>query len=133
MELNMVLRSGDAEDPESGKSARIEPCFIDKAIDYSYLDGVDVKPGTMSIPANSSLPDFPSFFLFAFPISGSVLVNALVRNLLTECGVPLIDLPAHLFERGILIENFQCDIATLFPLKGYCFGGFRDIPEWLID
>jgi hypothetical protein len=59
-----------------------------RAIDYSYLDGVDVKRATIAIPANSSLPDFPSFFVFAFYKSGSVLVNALVRDLLTECGVP---------------------------------------------
>jgi hypothetical protein len=132
MELNMVLQPVDVENPERGKSARMEPCIVHKAIDYGYVDDVDVKRGTIAIPANSSLPDFPSFFLFAFPKSGSVLVNALVRDLLTECGVPVIDLPAHLFERGILIETFQCDIATLFPLKGYCFAGFRDVPEWLI-
>jgi hypothetical protein len=132
VERNMVLQSVDAEDPERGKSARMEPRLVDKAIDYAYADGVDVKRGTIAIPANSALPDFPSFFLFAFHKSGSVLVNALVRDLLTECGVPLIDLPTHLFERGILTETFQCNIATLFPLKGYCFSGFRDVPHWLI-
>jgi hypothetical protein len=46
------------------------------------------------------MPDFPSLFLFAFAKSGSVLVNSLVRNLLTECGVPLIDLPTHLLRGG---------------------------------
>jgi hypothetical protein len=82
----------------------------------------------MAIPARCSVPDFPSFFLFAFHKSGSVLVNALVRDLLTECGVPLIDLPLHLFERGIDIRVFQCDLAALFPPRGYCFrdfGAFR--------
>src|SRR5262249_47470655 len=49
----------------------------------------------------------------------------------TECGVPRIDLPSHLWERGIHLDTFQCDIATLFPLKGYCFAGFRDLPPWL--
>jgi len=132
MELSVVLQCVDVEDPERGKGARMEPCPAHKAIDYSYLDGVDVKRGTIAIPANGSMPDFPSFFLFAFHKSGSVLVNALVRDLLTECGVPLIDLPTHLFERGILAETFQCDIAALFPLKGYCFAGFRDVPHWLV-
>jgi hypothetical protein len=130
IELNMVLQSIDAEDPERGKSATMEP--VHRAIDYSYLDGVNVKRGTIYIPANTSVPDFPSFFLFAFYKSGSVLVNALVRDLLTESGVPLIDLPAHLLERGIQIETFQCDLATLFPLKGYCFAGFREVPTWLM-
>jgi hypothetical protein len=120
IKLNMVLQSVDAEG------------LAHRAVDYNYLDGDHVKCGTIAIPANSCLPDFPSFFLFAFPKSGSVLVNALVRDLLTECGVPIIDLPVHLFERGISAEAFQCDIATLFPLKGYCFAGFRDIPQWLI-
>ncbi len=128
----MVLRSVAGEDPERGKSTRMEPCLAHRVVDYSYLDGVDVKRGTIAIPSDSSMPDFPSFFLFAFPKSGSVLVNGLVRDLLTECGVPLIDLPAHLFERGILTETFQCDIANLFPLKGYCFAGFRDVPHWLV-
>jgi hypothetical protein len=132
MELNMVLQSAGVGGPEPGKSATIDAGLVHKAVDYGYVDGVEVKRGTIAIPANSSLPDLPSFFLFAFPKSGSVLVNALVRDLLAECGVPLIDLPAHLFERGILIETFQCDIATIFPLKGYCFAGFRDVPEWLI-
>jgi hypothetical protein len=101
-------------------------------IDYTYLDGDSVKLGTMAITASSSVPDFPSFFLFALVKSGSTLVNALIRDLLTECGVPLIDLPTHLFDRGIDINAFQCDLAALFPLKGYCFSGFRVIPPWLI-
>lgn len=132
MELNMVLKATDMEGHERGKSAIMAPCLADKVIDYSYLDGVEVKRGTIVVPASSSVPDFPSCFVFAFHKSGSVLVNALVRDLLTEYGVPLIDLPAHLFERGIHMETFQCDVATLFPLKGYCFAGFRDIPEWLL-
>jgi hypothetical protein len=37
-----------------------------------------------------------------------------------------------LFERGIHVDTFQCDIGRLFPLKGYCFAGFRDVPGWLI-
>lgn len=103
-----------------------------KRIEYTYLDGDAVKPGAIAIPAGGSLPDFPSFFLFAFAKSGSVLVNALVRDLLTESGVPLIDLSTHLFERGIDINTFQCDLPLLFPPKGYCFSGFRMIPQWLI-
>jgi hypothetical protein len=106
--------------------------LVQKSVDYTYHDGDAVKLGTMAIPVNGSMRDFPSFFLFAFVKSGSVLVNALVRDLLTECGVPLIDLPTHLFERGIDINAFQCDLAALFPLKGYCFSGFRVIPQWLI-
>jgi hypothetical protein len=116
---------------QSGKNVRTDPGLAHRTIDYSYLDDVEVKRGAITIPANSSLPDFPSFFLFAFYKSGSVLVNALVRDLLTECGVPLIDLPTHLFEHGIHTDTFQCDIAALFPLKGYCFVGFRDVPLWL--
>jgi hypothetical protein len=105
---------------------------VQKRIDYTYLDGDAVKSGTMTIQTIVSIADFSSFFLLAFVKSGSVLVNALVRDLLTECGVPLIDLPAYLFERGIEINAFQCDLAALFPLKGYCFSGFRGIPQWLI-
>ena len=106
--------------------------IIRKVVDYTYLDGNAVKHGMMVIPASAPMPDFPSFFLLAFVKSGSTLVNALVGDLLTECRVPLIDLPAYLFERGIEINAFQCDLATLFPLNGYCFSGFRGIPQWLI-
>ena len=105
---------------------------VQTRIDYTYLDGDVVKPGVIAIPASGSMPDFPSFFLFAFVKSGSVLVNSLVRDLLTECDVPLIDLPKHLFERGIDISTFQSDLTALFPLTGYCFSGFRVIPQWLI-
>jgi hypothetical protein len=101
-------------------------------IDYTYLDGDAVKRGTITIPPSGSVPDFSSFFLFAFAKSGSSLVNTLVGELLTECGVSLISLPDHLFERGIDINAFQCDVASLFPVKGYCFLGFRYIPRWLI-
>lgn len=102
------------------------------AIQYSYLDGVNVKRGMIAIPTVSGLPDLQSFFLFAIYKSGSVLVNALVRDLVTECGVPFIDLPTHLFDRGIQIDTFQCELGALFPLKGCCFTGFREVPPWLM-
>ena len=40
MEPNMVLQSVDVEDPERGKSARMELCAVHKAIDYGYVDDV---------------------------------------------------------------------------------------------
>jgi hypothetical protein len=111
----------------------VSTAVAQKTIDYTYLDADAVKRGSIAVPPlGGSLPDFPSFFLFAFAKSGSVLVNELVRDLLDESGVPIIDLPTHLFENGIDINAFQCDLAALFPLKGYCFSGFRVLPQWLI-
>ena len=73
---------------------------VQTMIDYTYLDGDVVKPGMIAIPASASMPEFPSFFLFALVKSSSVLVNSLVRDLLTDCGVLLIDLPTHLLRGG---------------------------------
>jgi Sulfotransferase domain len=99
-----------------------------RTLNYSYQDGDAVKAGAVQIPA-TSLPDFRSFFLYSFFKSGSVLVNNIVREILKDHGIPMFDIPSHLFERGIDLDSFQCDLNQAFPAHGYCFSGYRHLPK----
>lgn len=97
-------------------------------LNYTYQDGDAVKIGTMEIPV-TSMPEFRSFFLLSFFKSGSVLVNNVVGDILKDRGIPTLDIPSHLFQLGIDIDSFLCDLDQAFPLKGYCFSGFRHVPR----
>jgi hypothetical protein len=97
-------------------------------IPYTYQAGEQVRRGSIELPA-SDRAGFRSCFVFAFPRSGSVLVNNVVTALAAECDVPAFDVPGHFHAAGIDFNHWQCDWRQLFPEYGYCFTGFRYPPS----
>jgi hypothetical protein len=97
-------------------------------ITYTYQAGEQVRRGSIELPA-SDRADFRSCFVFAFPRSGSVLVNNVVTALAAACNVPAFDVPGHFHTAGIDFDHWQCDWRQLFPEYGYCFTGFRYVPS----
>ena len=75
-------------------------------VPFTFQDGDKVGSGDLDAP-ESSRPDFPSCFVFAFPKSGSVLINAVVRSVMSEGGVPIVDFPTQLYRQGIDIVAIQ--------------------------
>ena len=102
-----------------------------RRLSYTYQDGDAIRDGTLLVPVSAD-PEFRSVFLFSFVKSGSVLVNAIASEIFQERGIAFLDIPGHLFEKGIDPETFQCDLGRVFPTRGYCFGGFREIPRALV-
>ena len=100
-------------------------------VPFTFQDGDKVGSGDLDAP-ESSRPDFRSCFVFAFPKSGSVLVNALVQSVMSEWGVPVIDVPTQLYQQGIDIAAIQCDLSSLFVGQGYCYSGFRELPRSML-
>jgi hypothetical protein len=98
------------------------------AITYTFQSGDHIETAKARFPPTLR-PEFPSCGVFAFAKSGSVLVNAIVRELMTEVGVPVIDWPEVWYARGTDIATVQCDLTQTFPPHGYCLGGFREIPR----
>jgi len=97
-------------------------------IAFTFQSGDGVEIAKAHIPPTPR-PDFPSCGVFAFPKSGSTLVNAIVRDLMAETNVPVIDWPELWHARGIDIGTVQGDLTQLFPSHGYCLAGFREIPD----
>jgi hypothetical protein len=99
-----------------------------KTVTYTFQSGDGVETAEAHFPV-SPRPDFPSCGVFAFAKSGSVLVNAIVRELMTEVGVPIIAWSAVWYERGIDMGTVQFDFTEAFPPYGYCLAGFRHVPN----
>lgn len=93
-----------------------------------YQDGATIGSNEIDTPATSHL-NFASCYLFAFPKAGSVLVNEIVRVVMREIGVPIVDLPQYAFDKGISLEAMVCDISKTFKDVGYCYSGFRALPS----
>jgi hypothetical protein len=94
---------------------------------YTFQSGDNVETATARLPV-SPRPDFESCGIFAFPKSGSVLVNAIVSDLMAEAGIAVMDWPQIWFTQGINSSTVRCDLQQAFPSNGYCFSGFRGIP-----
>lgn len=99
-------------------------------VKYFYQDGLKLCDGNIALPP-SSRSDLASCYVFAFPKSGSVLLNNIVAALMQEGGVPVIDIPGYFFSKGINLETIVFDGQSLFVDRGYCYSGFRNIPLWL--
>jgi hypothetical protein len=100
-------------------------------IPFTFQGGDQIGSGDFEVP-ESSRPEFHSCFVFAFAKSGSVLVNAIVQSVMSEYGVPIIDIPTQLYQQGIDITAMQCDLSRLFALQGYCYSGFRELPRSML-
>lgn len=73
-------------------------------------------------------PQFNSCYLFAFPKSGSVLINGIAAGLMADLGIPIIDIPSLCFSNGISIDAAILELDQIFRPTGYCYSGFRSIP-----
>jgi hypothetical protein len=109
------------------RSQILKTCFM-RTISYAFQSGDAVQKADFAFPPTSN-KDFPSCGVFAFAKSGSVLVNAIVRDLMAAASVPVIDWPAVWYWQGVDTGSFQADLSEVFPARGYCFAGFREIPR----
>lgn len=75
-----------------------------------------------------AVPDAPSCLLFAFPKSGSVLLNNIFFNLCSHSGRAWVNIPGYAFSRG-LYRALGPDVAGVFEPTGYCYSGWREYPE----
>jgi hypothetical protein len=93
----------------------------------SYQDGLKPAERFIEIPPTPH-PSFNSCYVFAFPKSGSVPLNDITNALMTESGIPVVDMPAFCHMNGIALGNVIFDIDQIFRPKGYCYSGFRGVP-----
>jgi hypothetical protein len=100
-------------------------------VPFSFQNGDKLGSGDFVLP-KSSRPDFPSCFVFAFPKSGSVLVNAIIQTVMNEWDVPVVDVPTQLYHLGVDLAAIQCDLSSLFVGQGYCYSGFRELPRSML-
>lgn len=96
---------------------------------YFYQDGLDLKKGNIKIPPTSR-PDFGSCHVFAFPKSGSVLLNNIVEVMMREHHIPFVNIPNYFHQEGISLDSVLFDSNT-FAAKGYCYAGHRRAPPSL--
>lgn len=92
-----------------------------------YQDGPRAAHTLIEIPATPQ-PGFPSCYVFGFAKSGSVLLNNLARALMEFVGVPVVDVPAFCFSKGIEIDTILFELHQIFKPSGYCYSGFRSLP-----
>lgn len=98
------------------------------AISYTFQAGDVVERSEVELPSTSR-PELPSCGVFSFAKAGSVLVNEIVRDMMAAAGVGVIDWPTVLIQAGVDIASFNGSFGEAFPVSGYCFGGFREIPR----
>jgi hypothetical protein len=83
-----------------------------RTISYAFQSGDAVQKADFAFPPASN-KDFPSCGVFAFAKSGSVLVNAIVRDLMAAASVPVIDWPAVWYWQGVDTGSFQADLSEV--------------------
>jgi hypothetical protein len=75
----------------------------------------------------------PAWFAFGLRKSGSSIMNAMVNALADMNGITYVDVAGKLFEKGVLVRNWQRDTAMAALLRpGNLFGGFRNAPGGLL-
>ena len=92
-------------------------------ITVTFQSGDGIETTEVFVPPTPR-SDFPSCGVFAFAKSGSVLVNAIVRELMAEVGVPVIDWPEAGYARGIDTASVQCDLTQSFRRMAIALGAF---------
>lgn len=68
-------------------------------------------------------------FVFALHKSGSVLLNRIIDDLSDSAGVPVLNFPELIFERGIRFQDLESVPADLFRSPGIIYSGFRLLPK----
>jgi hypothetical protein len=93
----------------------------------SYQDGPHLAHRFIEIPATLR-PTFSSCYVFAFPKSGSVLLNNIAAGLMGEAGIPIVDISSFYHLNGIGTDTVLFDFDEIFKPRGYCYSGFRTVP-----
>lgn len=99
--------------------------------EFLYQDGFHVKRASIELPPTGR-PDFHSAMIFAIAKSGSTLVNLVVEALMREVAVPVIDIPTLGFQNGFLPDHILCEVEDLFKEHGYCYLGYRSVPNFMV-
>ena len=76
-----------------------------RKISFTFQSGNGIETAEVRFPPTPR-PDFQSCGVFAFAKSGSVLVNAIVRQLMAEVRVPVFDWPEVWLRAGY--RHRQC-------------------------
>jgi hypothetical protein len=72
-----------------------------------------------------------SFFVFALHKSGSVMQDKIIEDICHHLEIPAISIAKTSFAQGIEEGSFNADICELFAKVGYCYYGFRYLPQYL--
>ena len=86
---------------------------------------------TIEIPPASSID---SFFVFSMYKAGSILQDKVMEDICDELQIPKISVPKTAFHQGVdesLIAKES--VEEIFNKPGYCFYGFRYLPDYLDD
>jgi hypothetical protein len=74
-----------------------------------------------------------SAYIFAFPKSGSTLLDNMVTSYCSEIGVPTFSLFGQAFNQGIHTHDVMDDARICFHDEGYIYTGFRHFPIFNLD
>lgn len=75
---------------------------------------------------------YESFFVFSIQKAGSVMLDGIMEDICTNLDIPFINIPSSAFQQGIPESLLIIDeIHSILNHKGYCFAGFRSVPEYL--
>jgi hypothetical protein len=85
---------------------------------------------TIDIP-ETGRPDFPSCFAFGVAKSGTVMFNNIIDEIMRDHKIPVVNVAAEMFAKGFSFYHVQCDFNDLFERLGYCYSGFRQVPEYI--
>jgi hypothetical protein len=84
----------------------------------------------IAIP-ETTRPDFPSCFVFGIAKSGTMMLNNIIERIMEDHAVPVVNIGSEVFSKGFSFYHIQCDFNDLFSRTGYCYSGFRQVPEYI--
>lgn len=72
-----------------------------------------------------------SVVALSLPKAGSVLLDRVLRDLAPHAHLSYVSMMEAFYNHGVSDEEIPSNASEVFLPKGYCFGGFRNIPEGL--
>lgn len=105
----------------------------------SGVDGLPVVRSTVAgsdqvvftLPPTAA-PERDSLVAFALPKAGSVLLDNIMRRLSKDAGLSYVSIMEEYFTLGIPDDGHPPDTSQIFLRRGYCYGGFRYMPNFSI-
>jgi hypothetical protein len=92
---------------------------------------------TRNMPYSVALPEptpgQKSAYLFAYPKSGSTLMDNMVSNYCTRIDTAFFSLFGQAFSQGIRTPDIGRDAAVCFRSEGYVYTGFRHYPNFQLS
>ena len=74
-----------------------------------------------------------SFFVFSMHKTGSTLLNNMLVEVCQLASIPIFSPEQIEFRNGLPMGKLDDSIQQWFVRRGYCFSGFRQFPDYLID